>query len=105
MGQNKKTHGFNSFQDIYFKFCVFIYFRKKKKKTIKVKFLGPGEARSLAHISCWVIIWHLAPLFPALVISREMKMLSSYLPASLCCQRPWERLREKGDQWSKLSGG
>lgn len=62
-----------------------------------MKFLGWGAARSLARVSSRVIIWHLAPLFPALVISREIKMLSSYLPASLCCaQRPGERPGEGG---------
>lgn len=69
----------------------------RKKENIKVKFLGPGEARSLVRISCWIIIWHLAPLFPARVISREMKTLSSYLPASLCCPEAMgEAQRERG---------
>lgn len=77
---------------------LFIFLGRKKKKTIKVKFLGAGAARSLAHISCWIIIWHLALLFQALVISREMKMLSSYLPASLCCPEAMgEAQRKRGD--------
>lgn len=52
MGQNKKIHGFNAFQDIFLKKIVYLFILgRKKKKTIKVKFLGPGEAKSLAHIS------------------------------------------------------
>ena len=100
--QKERKPGLNSF---------YLLKKKKKKgeekKTIKVKFLGLRAARSLARVSSSVIIWHLAPLFPALVISREIKMLSFYLPASLCyAQRPREgrvsvhqelRLKLRGD--------
>lgn len=78
---------------------LFISFliKEEEKKTIKAKFLGLGAVRTLARVSSWVIIWHLAPLFPALVISREIKMLSSYLPASShYTQRPWEGPNEMG---------